>query len=130
MRLGLTAVVIGFAAITVSSKQVSVSSQIISMKKMSRALVLSSLVMLCALSSQAQIVVRVRPARPARIVVRRPPPPSPNHVWIDEDWRLRGGRYVYSGGYWAAAPRPGAAWIPGHWANRPRGYVWIAGHWR
>jgi len=82
-----------------------------------------------ALKSNAQIVVRIRPARPREVVVVRPPAPSPRHVWVAEEWNNEGGHYVYHAGYWALPPHPRAIWVAGHWANRPRGYVLIAGHW-
>jgi hypothetical protein len=100
------------------------------MKNLKKIVLIAGLFLLGAYDSEAQIMVRVRPVRPARVVVRRPVAPSPRHVWVAEDWRYRGGRYVWSGGYWAAPPRGGAVWAPGHWANRPRGYVWVPGHWR
>jgi hypothetical protein len=81
--------------------------------------------------SDAQIVVRARLGRPVnRVVVRRPPPPSPRHVWVEEDWRPNGRTYAWRGGYWAAPPRPRAVWVPGHWDHRRNGYVWIGGYWR
>ncbi len=43
-----------------------------------------------AYSASAQIYVHVRPV--ARVVVRTEPP-SPRHVWVNEDWRERNGRY-------------------------------------
>ena len=80
-----------------------------------------------ACSASAQIYVKIRPERPhyERVVA-----PSPRHVWVDEDWEMRGGKYVFVGGRWAEPPRPRAAWIPGHWRQRPRGWVWVPGHWR
>jgi len=81
--------------------------------------------------SEAQIVVKARIGRPAeRVVVHRPPAPSPNHVWVDEDWTPRGRTYAWHGGYWAAPPRPHAVWVPGRWDHRRGGYVWVAGSWR
>jgi len=81
-------------------------------------------------SSNAQIVVRIRPNRPGPAVVVRGPRPSPRHVWVDEEWTPNGGAYAYHPGHWVEGPRPGAVWIPGHWANRPGGSFWIAGHWK
>lgn len=80
--------------------------------------------------SQAQIVVRARLGRPARVVVNRPPAPSPRAVWVDEEWAPRGRSYAWRGGYWATPTRAHARWVAGHWANRPRGYVWVPGRWR
>ncbi len=79
-------------------------------------------------SSYAQeVVVGVRPVVPH---YERVAAPSPRHVWIDEEWEARDGRYVFVGGHWAEPPHPGWIWIPGHWRDSPRGHVWISGHWR
>ena len=75
----------------------------------------------------AQIIANVRPARPA---YTRVAPPSPRHIWVDEEWEPRGNAYVFTGGHWVAPPRPGVVWVPGHWRNRRHGWVWIPGHWR
>ena len=74
-----------------------------------------------------EIIIRERPARPH---FERVAAPSPRHVWIEEEWEVRGGRHEFAGGRWVLSPYPGAVWIPGHWAQRPRGWVWIGGHWR
>ncbi|HWK03704.1 MAG TPA: hypothetical protein VNS58_08730 [Puia sp.] len=79
-------------------------------------------------TASAQVYVSVRPVFAGPRV--RPAPPSPRHVWIDEEWTMRGGRYVSTGGYWAAPPHPGWAWVPGRWAHERRGDYWIAGRWR
>ena len=100
------------------------------MIKLAKTLTLVILLSLAGVSSYAQFVVRVRPARPARVITRRPPPPSPRHVWVEEDWVPQGNTYVWHGGYYAAPPRNGARYAPGHWRNTRRGSVWIAGHWR
>jgi hypothetical protein len=68
-------------------------------------------------------------ARPAEPVYVRPAAPYAGAVWIDGDWVWNGGRYVYSGGHWAAA-RPGRIWVRGAWYQGPRGYGWHRGYWR
>lgn len=102
------------------------------MNKFAKTLALLIVMTLAAgANSYAQFVVRVRPARPVtRVVVRRPPAPSPAHVWVDEDWTARGGKYVWHGGYYAAPPRRGAVYVQGHWNQTRRGSVWVPGHWR
>ena len=80
-----------------------------------------------ATTASAQVYVTVRPTY-APVV--RPAAPSPAHVWIEEDWAYRGGRYVAVGGHWVAPPHPGWAWIPGRWVQSRRGWRWIPGHWR
>jgi hypothetical protein len=89
--------------------------------------VLAAIVLAGSFSASAQIYVTVRPPVP---VVVRPVAPSPAHIWIDEEWEERGGRYAYVGGHWAAPPHPGWIWIPGHWKREPRGEWWVKGHWR
>ena len=101
------------------------------MKKIIRILMLLTVLSMFAVTnSMAQVIVRVRPDRPGRVIVRRPFRPSPRHVWVAEEWTPGGGTYVYHGGYWAVPPRPGAIWIAGHWRHRPDGYVWVGGFWR
>ena len=101
------------------------------MKKLSKILFLAvSVSLFTAVKSHAQIEVSIRPVVPReRVIVRRPPPPSRRHVWVEAGWRVRGGRYVYRAGYWALPPRGYARWIPGHWRDTPRrGYIWVRGH--
>lgn len=78
-------------------------------------------------TASAQVYVSVRPVWHP---VARPVAPSPRHVWIDEDWEERDGRYVAIGGHWMLPPHPGWVWIPGHWKReRRRGEWWVRGHW-
>ena len=68
-------------------------------------------------SSEAQFVVKVRPAAP--VVVRtRPAAPGPGHVWVDGEWVWRNNQYVYTEGGWVRPAYTGARWIPGHWNRR------------
>ena len=98
------------------------------MKTIKRTLLIASLALICsAQSSMAQITIRIRPQRPH---VQRPAPPSPAHVWIEEDWAPRGNRYEFRGGRWEQPPRGGATWVPGHWRHSRRGYIWVPGQWR
>jgi WXXGXW repeat (2 copies) len=97
-------------------------------KFLSRIAILSVIVMAVSFSASAQVYVRVRPVAP---VIVRPVAPSPAHVWIDEEWEPRGGKYVYAGGHWAAPPHPGWMWVSGHWRRHgPEGEQWVRGHWR
>ena len=96
-------------------------------KYLSKLALLSVIALAVSFTASAQIYVRVRPTVP---VIVRPAPPSPAHVWIDEEWEPRGGSYVYAGGHWASPPHAGWAWIPGHWKRGGRGEWWVKGHWR
>ncbi len=96
--------------------------------KYRKLLLLLAMVLITAVNEgNAQIFVRVRPERPhyERVVA-----PSPRHVWIDEEWEIRGGKYVFVGGRWVEPPHARMIWVPGHWRNRPRGLVWVPGHWK
>ena len=99
------------------------------MKKLFKAGLLAFILTLAYSAADAQIYVNIRP-RPQRVVVRRPPQPSPSHIWVKEDWRPQGKRYQWSGGYWAAPPRPRAVYVPGHWSRTRRGNVWVSATWR
>jgi len=78
-------------------------------------------------SASAQIYVKIRPH--FQTVVRTPPP-SRNHVWIDEDWRSSGRNYRNNGGRWANPPHRGDTWNSGRWQHSNRGDIWIKGSWR
>lgn len=97
------------------------------MKNIQRFIVALIIAMSCVLTSNAQLVIKVRPARPHYVRVAAP---SPRHVWVDEDWTWQDGHYVWAGGRWVEPERPYARWVPGHWRHRPGGYIWIRGHWR
>jgi hypothetical protein len=100
------------------------------MKKYGKIFMLASAISLFAVAStQAQVIVRARLARPGGVVVVRPHRPSPRHVWVAEEWTPSGGTYVYHAGYWAEPPRPRAVWVAGKWRHSHRGYVWVAGRW-
>jgi len=101
------------------------------MKKIIRVLMLLSVVSVFAVkTSQAQIVVRVQPARPRGVVLVKPRRPSARYVWVAEEWTPNGGSYAYKAGYWAIPPHPGAIWVAGSWRHTARGYAWVGGRWR
>ncbi|MBS1510513.1 MAG: YXWGXW repeat-containing protein [Bacteroidetes bacterium] len=91
-------------------------------------LMLTALTFAVTAATEAQVVIKVRPAAP--VLRPRPIAPSPAHVWIEGEYVVRGGQYVYSEGYWAKPPRPRAVWVPGHWKHRRGGWFWVPGHWR
>lgn len=95
--------------------------------KMIRLLLAVIVIFTVSFSASAQIYVKIRPTFR---VVQRPQQPSPNHVWIDEDWQPRGRHYRYSGGHWERPPHRGYQRNPGHWQSTRRGNVWVQGTWR
>ena len=102
------------------------------MKKFSRILFLGlAFTAFAAVKSNAQIEVSIRPEVPREyVVVRRPPPPSPRHVWVEAEWKGVHGHYVYRPGFWDVPPPGYHAWVKGYWMETPRhGNVWVRGHW-
>jgi len=76
--------------------------------------------------------------QPTTVVTDGPPPPQddpvvaapgPGYVWIRGSWEWHG-RWVWVGGYWAAAPYPAAVWVEGYWVRGPYGWHHVPGHWR
>jgi hypothetical protein len=96
-------------------------------KQLMKLAFLAILVVGGAVSASAQVYVNVRPTFAP---VARPVAPGRTHVWIDEDWEYRGGRYVPVGGHWVMPPHPGWVWVPGRWVHARRGWQWRPGHWR
>lgn len=98
------------------------------MNNIKKALIIVGLSLTCgAYSSMAQIIVKIRPQRPH---IERPAPPSPHHIWIEEEWAPHGNTYEFRGGRWEEPPHPNAVWVPGHWKQTREGQVWIPGKWR
>lgn len=96
-------------------------------KMLSRVTILLFFATVISFNVSAQVYVTVRPSAP---VIVRPVRPSPAHVWIEEEWNGRAGRYEYAGGRWVLPPHPGWVWVPGHWRRTRLGWQWFSGHWR
>jgi len=82
-------------------------------------------------TAQAQVVVRVKPNRPA-VVVAKPAKKKARHVWIAGHWRYnkKAQKYVWIKGHWAKAPKGQGCWVPGHWKTVEGGHQWVPGHWK
>ena len=98
------------------------------MNKKLAQLMLFTIILFCvSISGSSQIYVKIRPVIP---IVVRTDQPSPNHVWIDEEWTEERGTYRYSGGHWENPPHRGDRWYPGHWNHhKEHGDQWIHGRW-
>lgn len=97
------------------------------MKRNQQFLLALAIAMSCSVySASAQIYVHIRPV--PRIVVRTEAP-SPQHVWVNEDWHERNGRYEDNGGHWEAPPAPGYRYHEGHWDHSKQGHRWHEGGW-
>lgn len=91
-------------------------------------ILLLPLCFLLTFSARAQIYVNIIPSRPSTVIVQ-PPPPSPRHVWVAEDWVWKNNHYEHVGGYWAASPKNNYKFKPGYWEKSPKGYKWKNGKW-
>ena len=81
-------------------------------------------------TASAQVVVKVRPARPAAVVVK-PAKIKRGYIWVDGHWKYnkRHNRYVWVNAKYVRVKR-GHAYVAGHWKSVPGGYKWVPGHWR
>lgn len=97
------------------------------MKWSELAIVLGVVTTLCIMScTPTTVAVRSRPTGPVYV---RPLSPRQGYIWIGENYKWRGNRYVYQPGHWVA-PRPGRTYVPGYWNRSRRGDVWVQGRWR
>lgn len=78
----------------------------------------------------AQVVVKVKPV-PPRAVIKKPPKPGPNFIWIEGTWRWdkKTKQYIWVPGHWEKI-KPNAVWVEGHWVKTPQGWKWVPGHWK
>jgi hypothetical protein len=98
-------------------------------KKLNRLLILMVILFSVSAAASAQVYVRVHPVAP--VVVVRPPQPSPEHVWVDDEWEPTGETYVYTGGHWDRPPHPHYRYHHGYWGHYGnRGDRWHHGRWR
>jgi WXXGXW repeat (2 copies) len=102
------------------------------MKKITRILMLAAAVSFFAVTkSNAQISINVQLKRPAQYEDNErnhPHRPSPNHIWIAEEWVANGnGGYNYRPGRWDLPPTIHR--VAGYWGKTANGWAWIPGHW-
>ncbi len=95
------------------------------------------LVLLAAVSLQynfhqanAQVVVKVRPARPA-VVMAKPATVNKGHIWVDGHWHWdsKANRYVWKKGHWVRTKK-GHNWVAGKWVTCDGGHKWVPGYWK
>ena len=63
---------------------------------------------------------------PQEQVVVRTDPPYVGGVWIDNEWRWDGTRYVVVPAHYE---HPRGSWTRGTWIKTKRGYHWNRGRW-
>ncbi|HZY36695.1 MAG TPA: hypothetical protein VFE53_08615 [Mucilaginibacter sp.] len=105
------------------------------MKKITRILILVAVVSVAALTkakAQVDIGVSLQLQRPHQYdanEMNHPNRPSPNHVWLAEEWVPNGhGGYTYQPGAWSLPPQ--LVYNKGHWQQQANGrYTWVSGRW-
>jgi hypothetical protein len=96
------------------------------MKKLLPTLAFSALLLGSASAAHAQVSLGIRIGPPpAPRAYHVPPPPTPNHEWVEGHWAPKGSKYAWHDGQWAKPPRPGAYWQEPYYANGR----YYAGHW-
>ena len=101
------------------------------MKNVIAVFIMSVLMIFAATSESAAQVVRVRPAKPAKVLVK-PNKPRRGYVWVDghHRWNPQQRKYNWVKGRWVKA-RPGHVWVPGRWVVvKGKGHKWVPGTWR
>jgi hypothetical protein len=61
----------------------------------------------------------------------RPPQPTINHIWINDNWvyNRRTNQYMRNNGNWIV-PNRGRTYQQGQWKYNGRGHYWVPGRWR
>ena len=89
------------------------------------------MVLLTAYSQNAsaqRYYVDVRPTAP---VIVKTEAPSPNHVWVADEWSWQGDRYKHVPPHWEVPQPQHRYWVPGYWKLKERqGHYWVPGHWK
>ena len=96
------------------------------MKTLLKTVVLATLLMIPALTANAQISFgfRIGEPPPPR-AYRVPPEPGPGYEWVEGYWYPVGRQYMWHNGYWTRAPYEGAYWV----APYHVGGQYYAGRW-
>jgi len=95
-------------------------------QKVSKIFFLGITLLSISFTATSQLYVKIRPAIP---VIIRTPQPSPNHIWIDEEWDTNQDGYRYAGGHWEVPQQVGDTWRHGYWKHTRRGNIWVRGYW-
>lgn len=102
------------------------------MKKLLALVILATTILAgSAETLKAQVVVKVKPVRPAHVVMIKPTRVKQNHIWVSGHWKWNAKRktYVWADGYYVKKRR-GYRYVTGEWVIvGARGYKWVPGHW-
>lgn len=71
--------------------------------------------------------VHTVPEQPDAVIIEKPAAPSPDVVWVADEWRWDGTTYVLVPGHYVSHR---GAFVPGHWKHTKKGHKWVRGHWR
>jgi hypothetical protein len=96
------------------------------MTRLFRTFVVTALLLVPALTVQAQVSFGIRVGEPpAPRAYRVPVRPSPDYVWVEGYQYPQGARYQWHDGYWTLPPYEGAYWVEPYYY----GGMYYSGQW-
>ncbi|MTI32452.1 YXWGXW repeat-containing protein [Xanthovirga aplysinae] len=99
------------------------------MKTTLKFLAASALFFSLGTTAHSQVVVKVKPDRPVKIV-KKSKKVRKGHIWVDGHWKWnkRRNKYVWVEGNWVKKRR-GYKYKPGSWVKTRGGYKWKPAIW-
>lgn len=84
---------------------------------------------LVSMEANAQVIVKIKPIQPKKIVVK-PRKPFATAVWVEGHWvwNKRQNKYQWRSGYWVK-PKRNKVYVVGRWTKRSNGWVYVPGKW-
>lgn len=100
------------------------------MKNVMKVILLTLLIGLSyTVEMNAQVVVKVKPARPATVAAK-PATIKSGHIWVDGHWKWNANKnkYIWVDGHWKSV-KAGHEWQAGYWVAANGGHKWVPGRW-
>ncbi|MCH8330132.1 MAG: YXWGXW repeat-containing protein [Bacteroidetes bacterium] len=79
-------------------------------------------------TSDAQVVVKLRPSPPVAKKAKKPS--KPGMIWVEGQWKWKRSAkgYAWVKGYWTKSKKA-KYFVSGYWIRTRSGHKWIPGHW-
>ena len=101
------------------------------MKMISKICLLTGIIICTSfVSGNAQVVVKIKPAKP-KVLVVKPATHKQGHAWREGHWKWhkKNNKYKWVKAGWVKENK-GHYWAGGHWVKNAQGHSWVAGHWK
>lgn len=72
--------------------------------------------------------IRISVGPPTNQADIKPPPPSPQHLWLPGYWNWQDGRHVWVRGHWEP-PKDKVVWVAPQWVFQGQLWTFYPGHW-